>query len=191
MTVLLAVLILLPFLLLIGFCLPHIRPANWGHVDFPNVDWVSFLNIMFWNLNYWEVISTLAGEVAEPAKTFPRALGIALVLVVSTYLLPTAAALGVYGGVSDDWELGFFATIANKVAGPWLQWWVLSAAFLMAVGMFESLMSANSFPAAGHGSPGILACRAGTPLPLRYPHSGHPALHHPRHRPPCPSTSLI
>lgn len=74
------------------------------------------------NFNYWEVISTLAGEVAEPAKTFPRALGIALVLVVATYLLPTAASLGVYGGVSDDWELGFFATIASKVSKQaWVQ----------------------------------------------------------------------
>jgi hypothetical protein len=48
MVVLLGFLILLPFVFLIGFCLPHIKPANWIVVDFPSVDWISFLNIMFW-----------------------------------------------------------------------------------------------------------------------------------------------
>ncbi len=27
------------------------------------------------NLNYWDSVSTLAGEVQDPHKTFPRALG--------------------------------------------------------------------------------------------------------------------
>jgi amino acid transporter len=67
------------------------------------------------NLNSWEAISTLAGEVAEPAKTLPRALAISVPLVVATYAIPTVAALGVYGGIRDEWELGFFARIANKV----------------------------------------------------------------------------
>lgn len=33
------------------------------------------------NLNYWDSVSTLAGEVAHPRRTFPRALTIAVALV--------------------------------------------------------------------------------------------------------------
>lgn len=33
------------------------------------------------NLNYWDSVSTLAGEVAHPRRTFPRALFIAVALV--------------------------------------------------------------------------------------------------------------
>ena len=40
------------------------------------------------NLNYWDSVSTLAGEVPRPHKTVPAALGSAVVLVVLTYALP-------------------------------------------------------------------------------------------------------
>ena len=40
------------------------------------------------NLNYWDSVSTLAGEVAHPRRTFPRALFIAVALVcgITVYL---------------------------------------------------------------------------------------------------------
>ena len=46
--------ILLPFVLLVGMALPQATPANW--IIMPplgEVDWLVFINIMFWNLNYW------------------------------------------------------------------------------------------------------------------------------------------
>lgn len=66
------------------------------------------------NLNYWDVIATLAGEVAEPKRTFPRALMIAVGLVTATYFLPTAAGIGAMGA-ENDWESGFFVTVAQQV----------------------------------------------------------------------------
>ena len=54
--------------------LPHVNPAHWVQVDWGSVKWLPFLNVMFWNLNYWDSVSTLAGEVANPSRTFPRAL---------------------------------------------------------------------------------------------------------------------
>ena len=67
------------------------------------------------NLNYWDSVSTLAGEVPMPHKTFPRALFGAVVLVVLTYALPLMVGLGVTT-VVKDWKLGYFAFIAKKVA---------------------------------------------------------------------------
>ena len=71
-------------------------------------------------------MSTLAGEVANPHKTFPRALMLAVILVILMYLLPLLACLGVM--TDADWKLGFFATVARQVGGQWLAWWMLAAA---------------------------------------------------------------
>ena len=75
-------------------------------------------------------MSTLAGEVANPHKTFPRALMLAVILVILMYLLPLAACLGVM--TDADWKLGFFATVARQVGGQWLAWWMLAAAAVSA-----------------------------------------------------------
>ena len=79
------------------------------------------------NLNYWDSVSTLAGEVANPGKTFPRALLMAVGLVIFMYVAPLAACLGVMSE-AGDWKLGFFATVAQHVGGNWLAWWMLAAA---------------------------------------------------------------
>jgi hypothetical protein len=79
------------------------------------------------NLNYWDSVSTLAGEVANPHKTFPLALMLAVILVILMYVLPLLACLGVMTDISD-WKLGFFATVARQVGGQWLAWWMLAAA---------------------------------------------------------------
>lgn len=79
------------------------------------------------NLNYWDSVSTLAGEVANPGKTFPRALLMAVGLVIFMYVAPLAACLGVMSE-AGDWKLGFFATVAQRVGGNWLAWWMLAAA---------------------------------------------------------------
>lgn len=83
--------------------------------------------MLYRNLNYWDSVSTLAGEVASPGKTFPRALLMAVGLVIFMYVAPLAACLGVMPEAAD-WKLGFFATVAQRVGGSWLAWWMLAAA---------------------------------------------------------------
>ena len=65
--------------------------------------------------------------LGRAGKTFPRALLLAVVLVIAMYLLPLMACLGVMPEAAD-WKLGFFATVARRVGGPWLAWWMLAAA---------------------------------------------------------------
>ena len=55
----------------------------------------------------------MAGEVDKPARTFPRALLWAVLLVVLSYLLPTMAALGVMAD-PGDWELGYYGKVAQQ-----------------------------------------------------------------------------
>lgn len=50
----------------------------------------------------------------NPGRTFPRALLLAVLLVVAMYLLPTLAALGVMAE-PGDWELGYYGKVAELV----------------------------------------------------------------------------
>jgi len=53
----------------------------------------------------------------EPAKTFPQAMGIAIVAISVTYLVPIAVAVGV--APHADYCDGCLVNIASNVAGPW------------------------------------------------------------------------
>ena len=66
-------------------------------------------------------------RAARAGRTFPRALLLAVVLVIAMYLLPLMACLGVMPQ-AVDWKLGFFATVAQRVGGPVFAWWMLAAA---------------------------------------------------------------
>lgn len=69
-------------------------------------------------MNYWDSVSTLAGEVENPGKTFPRALAGAVAVVVAGYLFPLVVGLS-YSAKAKDWDLGYFAVVGDQVLG-WL-----------------------------------------------------------------------
>lgn len=97
----------------------------------------------------------MAGEVRDPAKTFPKALGLAVVLVVSSYLFPLLVGLGVAADGSD-WTLGYFADVGEKVGGKWLAWWIVVAAAVSQLGQFEAEMSTDSYQLQGMAERGFL-----------------------------------
>lgn len=146
---------LLPFVIMSLLGLPHVKPANWVAIEWSNVQWVPFLNVMFWSLNYWDSVSTLAGEVHSPKKTLPKALYIALVLVIGSYIVPLLIGIGISKN-SSEWQLGFFATLAERVGGKWLAWWIVCAAAISQIGQFEAEMSSDSFQLQGMAERGFL-----------------------------------
>ncbi|GJN07747.1 hypothetical protein PR202_ga25606 [Eleusine coracana subsp. coracana] len=55
---------LAPFVLMTAMAVPKLQPRRWTtQVQGRNKDWRLFFNILFWNLNYWDSASTMAGEV--------------------------------------------------------------------------------------------------------------------------------
>lgn len=138
-----------------GFCIPKIKVENWLKLDWETVDWGTFLNVMFWNLNYWDSVSTLAGEVSQPHRTFPRALLLAVILVIAFYLFPTLAALGVMTDI-QDWGLGYYGVVAQQVGGQWLAIWVVIAAGASQVGQYQAEMSSDSYQLQGMAERGFL-----------------------------------
>ncbi|PSC67221.1 putative polyamine transporter isoform A [Micractinium conductrix] len=146
---------LLPFLAMVLLGLPHVQPSNWVKVDWDTVEWLPFLNVMFWCLNYWDSVSTLAGEVQNPTKTFPRALFGAVILVVCSYLLPLLVGLGVTSDPSA-WQSGYLAVIGEKVGGSWLAWWIVASAAVSQIGQFEAEMCSDSYQLLGMSERGFL-----------------------------------
>eukprot|EP00873_Tetraselmis_striata_P018488 jgi/Tetstr1/438752/TSEL_027261.t1 len=147
--------IVVPFVLMIIIGAPQVDVSNWAVVDWEAVNWSEFINVMFWNLNYWDSVSTLAGEVADPGKTFPRALAGGVVLVVAMYLLPLLVGLGVTTD-PGQWTLGYFAKVADQVAGKWLVVLMVIAAAVSQLGQYQAEMSSDSYQLLGMSERGML-----------------------------------
>ncbi|KAL0329860.1 UNVERIFIED_CONTAM: putative polyamine transporter [Sesamum radiatum] len=122
--VLLGVFSILPFVVMGFISIPKLRPKRWLVADIHNVDWNLYLNTLFWNLNYWDSISTLAGEVENPRKTLPKALFYALIHVVLGYLFPLLTGTGAIPLHRDLWTDGYFSDVAMIIGGVWLRWWI-------------------------------------------------------------------
>lgn len=154
--VLLALFSLSPFLIMFILSIPRIRPRRWLVVDLKKVHWRGYFNNMFWNLNYWDKASTLAGEVENPTKTFPKALVGGLVLVISSYLIPLLAGTGALGTSPSEWADGYFAQVGMLIGGFWLKVWIQVAAAMSNLGLFEAEMSSDAFQLLGMSKMGLL-----------------------------------
>lgn len=161
---------ILPFVVMGLISLPKLRPKRWLVADIHNVKWSLYLNTLFWNLNYWDSISTLAGEVENPRRTLPRALFYALILVVVNYFFPILTGTGAIPLDRELWEDGYFSDVAKLIGGVWLRWWVQAAAAMSNMGMFLAEMSSDSFQLLGMAERGMLPeffakrSRHGTPV---------------------------
>ncbi|XVF67974.1 hypothetical protein PTKIN_Ptkin10aG0165100 [Pterospermum kingtungense] len=147
---------LLPFIFMAIVAIPKLKPSRWLVVELGYIDWGLYLNTLFWNLNYWDSISTLAGEVENPGKTLPKALFHAVILVVLGYFFPLLIGTGSIPLDRELWTDGYFSDIAKMLGGVWLLTWIQAAAALSNMGMFLAEMSSDSFQLEGMASRGML-----------------------------------
>ncbi|CAH8389716.1 unnamed protein product [Eruca vesicaria subsp. sativa] len=157
--VLLGVFSILPFVVMCLMSVPKVEPLRWFVVSegLKGVDFGLYLNTLFWNLNYWDSISTLSGEVVNPSRTLPKALFYALLLVVLSYIFPVLAGTGALPLDQELWTDGYFAEIGRVIGGGvWLSWWIQAAAATSNIGMFLAEMSSDSFQLLGMAERGML-----------------------------------
>ncbi|CAM9248438.1 unnamed protein product [Pylaiella littoralis] len=170
-----AIFSLLPFVVFVLWGLPDCTmPESWlspPDGGWGAIRWGTYLNVMFWNLNYWDSASSFAGEVENPGKNYPRALLACVALVVFCYGLPilvgtgaasVAAAAAADGGDGVRWSLwedGYFADIAEAIAGRWLGVWVVLAAAAANIGLFEAEMTSDALQLMGMAERGMLPAR--------------------------------
>jgi amino acid transporter len=109
--ILLGIFSLSPFVVMGLISIPRIKPKRWVVVDLKSVNWGLYLSTLFWNLNYWDSVSTLAGEVNNPGKTLPKALFYAVVL---GYFLPLLVGTGAIEVNRELWSDGYFSEVGEK-----------------------------------------------------------------------------
>ncbi|XP_028757388.1 probable polyamine transporter At3g13620 [Neltuma alba] len=156
--VILAVISLSPFILMSLIAIPKVRPHRWLSLGQKGVkkDWTLFFNTLFWNLNFWDNVSTLAGEVDKPQKTFPLALLVSVIFTCLSYLIPLIAVIGSIPLDQTQWESGFHAQAAEMIAGKWLKYWIEFGSVLSAIGLFEAQLSSCAYQCVGMVDIGIL-----------------------------------
>lgn len=154
----LGVVSLAPFLLMSLIAIPQIHPRRWISLGQKGVkkDWNLFFNTLFWNLNFWDNVSTVAGEVESPQKTFPVALLSAVILTCLGYIIPLVAVTGSVVVDQNDWTAGYMADAARTISGNWLKVWIEIGAVLSAIGLFEAQLSACAYQLLGMADLGLL-----------------------------------
>ena len=156
------ILVLFPFIILtiMGY-----SQVNWASLstgtpasEISPVAFVSFLNIMFWNLNSWENCSVLSGEIANPQKTLPKAIFIALIITVLGYLIPLTIGMGVMSGVTDfsSWSAGCFQAVGYQIGGRPLALLILFAAGFGCIGQYQSILCSTAYSLQSLGEIGML-----------------------------------
>jgi amino acid transporter len=95
--------------------------------------------ICMWNYLGWDGLSTVAGEIENPRRTFPIALAIMIPAITLVYVLPVLA--GAAGGTDwQAWTAGYFPVVGGNLAGPWLEAIMTFGGLISAVGLFSALL---------------------------------------------------
>jgi amino acid transporter len=138
-SVVLNVALLLPFVALIGFAMIHPHAASAGAPSLSHADLLGGILIAMWNYMGWDNLSTVAGEVEAPQRTYTRAMSGAVVLVVLSYLLPMAAVART-GIDPNSWTTGGWVDVGRLLGGEGLAIAIAVAGVIGAIGSFGALM---------------------------------------------------
>jgi amino acid transporter len=95
------------------------------------------LALGLWLYSGYEQLSTVAEEVENPQRAYPRALALVVPLSIAAYFLPTLAGLA-SAGEWQNWHTGFFSDAAKMIGGQWLGTWMMLAAMVGNVALLNS-----------------------------------------------------
>ena len=107
--------------------------------------------VALWNYMGWDNASTIAQEVENPQRNYPRAMIAAALLTAITYILPLLA-MSVAGLSAASFSTGDWADAARSIGGPGLTGAILALAVIAGgcingIGMFNALsMSYTRLP---------------------------------------------
>jgi amino acid transporter len=142
--------------------------------------------VALWNYMGWDNASTVAQEVENPQRNYPRAMILSTIVVAVSYVLPLLA-MALSGLSVDSFSTGDWMTAAIAIGGPLLGVAVVVGGMITGVGMFNALvMSYTRLPTAmaedgmlpriferrnGRGVPwvSVLVCGVAWALALKLP----------------------
>jgi len=95
--------------------------------------------VALWNYMGWDNASTVARDVENPQRNYPRAMIGAAAITAFTYILPLMA-LAVAGLSPAGFSTGSWAISGRILGGPILSAAIVAGGVICGVGMFNSLM---------------------------------------------------
>lgn len=139
LSVVLAVMALLPLCLIVCLGAPHLKPALWmRRRALRKINGSVFLSNLLWNYSGYEMAAACAGEVKNPRRVFPCALTISVALCTAAYLFPVLVGISVRPDESR-WTDGYISTgVAQAVGGSDF---AVITALLTAVSIFGTTIS--------------------------------------------------
>ncbi len=182
-------------LLMAPFAIFVVLGIRHGFSAHPAIDWSrsashaglsTAILVALWNYMGWDNATTVAQEVEDPQRNYPRAIFGAIALTVASYILPLLA-MAMAGLPTGSFATGDWAAAAAAVGGPLLAMGVIAGGCITGVGMFNALaMSYARLPMAmaedgllprplarrnRRGAPwlSVLACGAAWALALKLP----------------------
>jgi len=120
-----------------------VHPAiHWGHSAYgPGAEagLSTAILVALWNYMGWDNASTIARDVDNPQRNYPRAMIAAAILTAFTYVLPLAA-MAVAGLSPDEFSTGSWAIAGSAIGGPILATAIVAGGVICGIGMFNALM---------------------------------------------------
>jgi amino acid transporter len=124
--------------------------------------------VALWNYMGWDNASTVAQEVENPQRNYPRAMVLSTILVAVTYVLPLVA-MALTGLSVDHFSTGDWMVAATAIGGPLLGIAIVAGGAITGIGMFNALvMSYTRLPMAMAEDdmlPRVIARRNGRGVP--------------------------
>ncbi len=113
--------------------------ADPAPVPLRHADLLGGVLIAMWNYMGWDNLSTIAGEVEAPQRTYSRAMFGAVLLVIVSYIIPVAAVA--HTRIDPNrWTTGGWVDIGRIVGGETLAVAIAVAGVIGAIGSFGALM---------------------------------------------------
>ena len=109
----------------------------------PHLPLVMGVFVSMWNYMGWDNASTIAGEVENPQRTYPRGVLLAVAAVTGTYMIVVAAAWRT-GIAPSAWETGAWVQVATAFGGRGLGLAVVAGGMLCGLGMMNALVLSYS-----------------------------------------------
>jgi amino acid transporter len=137
--------LLAPFAVLVvaafwhGWHLPAHAHSVWTAPPAESAGLSTAILVAMWNYMGWDNASTVAQEVENPQRNYPRAMLLSAGLVALTYIVPLAAAA--FAGMPlAQFTTGSWTDTARILAGPWLGIAIVLGGTITGLGMFNALM---------------------------------------------------
>jgi amino acid transporter len=122
----------------------------------PSIDWDQLVNTLFYKFDGIYMASVFGGEVLNPARTFPRAIYIALFMAVATYLVPIPASIVADSLSWMDFDRNAYPTMAFLIGGSTLKTFIFIGSLCASIGQFCASIFIKAFMVSGMAANRIL-----------------------------------